>query len=60
MNRVPREKPGRHSNLIYLVLKPLYIKKTVQHSVIVHYSQDVVHYFPAILHYFKVCFIIFP
>ena len=22
-NRVPREKSGRHSNLIYLVLKPL-------------------------------------
>ena len=52
MNRVPREKSGRHSNLIYLVLKPLK-KKTVRHSVIVHYFQDVVHYFSVIFHYFQ-------
>ena len=51
-NRVPREKSGRHSNLIYLVLKPL-LKKTVRHSVIVHYVQDVVHYFSVIFHYFQ-------
>ena len=50
--RVPREKSGRHSNLIYLVLKPL-LKKTVRHSVIVHYFQDVVHYFSVIFHYFQ-------
>ena len=51
-NRVPREKSGRHSNLIYLVLKPL-LKKPVRHSVIVHYVQDVVHYFSVIFHYFQ-------
>ena len=51
-NRVPREKSGRHSNLIYLVLKPLK-KKTVRHSVIVHYFQDVAHYFSVIFHYFQ-------
>ena len=41
--RVPREKSGRHSNLIYLVLKPL-SKNPGRHSVIFQYFEDVFHY----------------
>ena len=36
--RVPREKSGRHSNLIYLVLKPL-LKNPGRHSVIFSISK---------------------
>ena len=40
---VPREKSGRHSNLIYLVLKP-HSKNPGRHSVIFQYFEDVFHY----------------
>ena len=39
-NRVPREKSGRHSNLIYLVLKPLK-QNPGRHSVTFQYFEDV-------------------
>ena len=38
--RVPREKSGRHSNLIYLVLKPLK-QNPGRHSVTFQYFEDV-------------------
>ena len=41
--RVPREKSGRHSNLVYLVPKPL-LKNPGRHSVIFQYFEDVFHY----------------
>ena len=57
--RVPREKSGRHSNLIYLALNPPK-KNPGQHSVIFHYFQDVVHsFFSLFFIIFKVCWIIF-
>ena len=53
--RVPREKSGRHSNLIYLVLKPL-LKNPGWHSVIFQYFEDVFHYC-SVFFIFKIVFI---